>query len=157
MCTTKDTYPHSSHSKYIIKLHFVFAVKYRKKRLTGNLDQDIKQIMFNISKQKGFTIDTMQTDVDHIHILMDIAPRLSVFYVMHQLKQIATFRIYQKHRSFLKLHFWKENTFWSGYFFFLLEMHPPKQFENILKHRGKHCTFAYIPEPKGIGVLRSNR
>jgi putative transposase len=98
-------------------LHFVFAVKYRKKLLTGNLDQDIKQILFDSSKQKGFTIDTMQTDLDVIHILVDIAPRLSAFYVVHQLKQIATFRIYQKHRSFLKLHFWKENTFWSdGYF-----------------------------------------
>lgn len=113
----KDIYHHSSHSKYLIKLHFVFAVKYRKQLLTGEIEEDIKQLIFDIAKQKGFKIDTMETDKDHIHILVDVPPAISAFVVSHQLKQISTFRIYKKHKAFLKTHFWKENTFWSdGYF-----------------------------------------
>ena len=77
----------------------------------------MKQIIFDISKQKGFLIDVMESDIDHIHILVDTPPRLSAFDVAHQLKQISTHRIYLKHKPFLKSHFWKENTFWSdGYF-----------------------------------------
>lgn len=113
----KTEYHHSSHSKYLIKLHFVFAVKYRKRLLKGNIESDMKQIIFDISKQKGFVIDIMESDIDHIHILVDIPPKLSAFDVAHQLKQISTHRIYLKHKLFLKTQFWKENTFWSdGYF-----------------------------------------
>jgi putative transposase len=113
----KDKYHHASHSKYMIKLHLVFAVKYRKKLLVGNIDADMKQILLEISIQKGFTIDTMQSDIDHLHILVDVPPTISAFNVVNSLKSISTFRIYKKHRIELKKHFWKENTFWSdGYF-----------------------------------------
>lgn len=113
----KTKYHHASHSKYMIKLHFVFAVKYRKPLLVDALDVDMKQILFEISQLKGFTIDTMQSDKDHIHLLIDIAPTFSAFEVAHQLKQTSTFRIWKKHSIELRKHFWKEKTFWSdGYF-----------------------------------------
>lgn len=113
----KDAYNHSSHSKYLIKLHFVFAVKYRKKLLVKELNDDMLQIMFEIAKQKGFTIDTMQSDIDHLHILVDVPPRMSAFDISHSLKQMSTNRIYKTYKTELKKHFWKENTFWSdGYF-----------------------------------------
>ena len=50
-------------------------------------------------------------------MLVDIDPKVSALQVAHQIKQISTFRIYKKHKEYLKKHFWKENTFWSdGYF-----------------------------------------
>ncbi len=113
----KTKYNHSAHCKYSLNLHFVFAVKYRKKLLNGEIDTDMKQILFEISKLKGFTINTMESDIDHIHILIETSPYFSPFEIAHQLKQISTFRIYKIHRIELKKHFWKENTFWSdGYF-----------------------------------------
>ncbi len=113
----KDKYNHASHSKYLIKLHFVFAVKYRKKLLVDALNDDMLQIMFEIAEQKKFLIDTMQSDIDHLHILVDIPPTLSAFDVAHCLKQMSTHRIYKKYKMVLKKHFWKENAFWSdGYF-----------------------------------------
>lgn len=112
-----EEYNHSSHSKYLIKFHFVFAVKYRKKILVEKLNDDMLQIMFEIAKQKGFTIDTMQSDIDHLHVLVDVPPRLSAFNVAHALKQMSTNRIYKTYKTELKKYFWKENTFWSdGYF-----------------------------------------
>jgi REP element-mobilizing transposase RayT len=47
----KDIYHHSSHSKYSIKLHFVFAGKYRKQLFTSEIQQDIKQIIFDRAKR----------------------------------------------------------------------------------------------------------
>lgn len=112
-----DEYNHNIRSKYLIKLHFVFAVKYRKRLLIESLNDDMLRIMSEIAKQKGFKIDTIQSDVDHLHILVDISPSFSAFEVAHQLKQMSTYRIYKKYRIELKKHFWKENTFWSdGYF-----------------------------------------
>jgi putative transposase len=75
------------------------------------------QIIYDIAKEKGYTIDEMQSDINHIHILVDIEPKVSALEVAHQIKQISTFRIYKINKLFLKKHFWKENTFWSdGYF-----------------------------------------
>jgi len=112
-----NIYNTNSHSKYLIKLHIVFAVKYRKKLLTGSLNDDMLQTMFDIAKQKEFTIDTMQSDIDHLHILVDVPPKLSASAIINSLKSISTYRIYKKYKAELKTHFWKENTFWSdGYF-----------------------------------------
>jgi len=37
-------YHTNNHSKYLIKLHFVIAVKYRKRLLVGAIKDDIMQI-----------------------------------------------------------------------------------------------------------------
>lgn len=113
----KTEYHHTDHCKYSLNLHFVFAVKYRKGLLKENIDADMKQILFEVAQLKGFVIKTMQSDIDHIHILVDSLPILSPFEIAHQLKQISTFRIWKKYPLELKKHFWKERTFWSdGYF-----------------------------------------
>jgi len=113
----KDGYCHKNHSKYLIKFHFVFTVKYRKKLLKGNLNENMLQIIYDIANEKGFVIDTMQSDENHLHILVDSPPTLSAFDIVHCIKQKSTNRIYKQYRDELKKHFWKENTFWSdGYF-----------------------------------------
>ena len=113
----QNTYHKKSHSKYLIKLHFVIAIKYRKPILVGKISDDIQQIVFDCCTEKGVIIDAMESDKDHLHILVDVPPTLSAVDVIHRIKQISTFKIYKMHRQFLKQHFWKENTFWSdGYF-----------------------------------------
>lgn len=110
-------YHKKSHSKYLIKIHLVFVTKYRKNIINGNFRDDLLQILYDISLEKDFTIDIMESDGDHLHILVDIPPQISVQQVVHQLKQISTYRIYRIHRTYLKQYYWKENTLFSdGYF-----------------------------------------
>jgi putative transposase len=95
----------------------IFATKHRKKLLRGAVEEDMKQILFEISNQSDFTIDIMESDIDHIHILIDFPPKLSISSIVNRLKAVTTNRIYKKHSSLLKQQYWKENTFWSdGYF-----------------------------------------
>jgi putative transposase len=97
----------------------IFVVKYRKPLLANGLEEDMKQIMFDISKKDDsqFTIDTMETDGDHLHMLLDIQPTTSAASVCSRLKQMSTHRIWEIHGEELKKNFWKEHTFWSdGYF-----------------------------------------
>jgi len=115
---SKD-YHTSSHSKYLIKLHMIFVVKYRKKLLIGALADDVKQFMFDASQlpDTKFKIDTMETDQDHLHMLLDVEPTVSPIAIVNRLKAISTNRVWKLHEAFLKTHFWKERTFWSdGYF-----------------------------------------
>lgn len=97
-------YHHGSHSKYLLQYHIVFATKYRKKLLVDEIKDDIKQIMYDISNEKDFTIKAMETDVDHIHLMIDASPVKSVYLIVNLLKSMSTNRIYKKHRTFLKTH-----------------------------------------------------
>lgn len=106
-----------NHCKYLVKLHLVFCCKYRKKLLTGTLKDDVKQWCYDICKKLDVTIDMMETDKDHIHILVDIPHTLRISDLIKLLKQQTCWNAWKKYETFLKGHFWKERTFWSdGHF-----------------------------------------
>lgn len=105
--------------KYMIKLHIIFVTKYRKSIIVDEIDEDMKQIIFEISQLEDslFSIDSMETDKDHVHMLVDIDPTVSASSIVGRIKQMSTDRIWKKHSVELKKIYWKENTFWSdGYF-----------------------------------------
>jgi putative transposase len=113
----KVEYKKGSHSKYLLRYHFVMATKYRHNILNGDISTDIKQILEDISKVEGYEIEIMETDQNHIHLLIEAKPTFSPFSIVHKIKIITTNRIWKKHAEVLKKHYWKENTFWSdGYF-----------------------------------------
>ena len=112
-------YHMKSHCKYMIKLHIIFVTKYRKHILDGEVDDDMKQIIYEISQMEDslFSIDSMETDKDHVHILVDIDLNVSATSIVSRVKQMSTNRIWKKHSETLNKIYWKENTFWSdGYF-----------------------------------------
>jgi putative transposase len=110
-------YNTTSHSKYLLQCHLVFSTKYRKKILNGALSDDLKQIMYDIANERGIVIKAMETDNDHIHLMIDYPPKKSVLEMVGNFKSMATNRIYKRHKTFLKNHYWKENTLFSdGYF-----------------------------------------
>jgi len=118
MVSRRNTKYHTNNGcKYFLKLHLILVCKYRKSLIVGSLEEDLKQILFEISKISNFKIDTMESDRDHIHLLLDYEPKVSVSSIANRLKSISTNRIWKKHFEILKQEFWKEKTFWSdGYF-----------------------------------------
>ena len=102
-----------NHCKYLIKLHIVICTKYRKKLLLNEIDDDIKQWCMDICKKIDVTIDMMESDLDHLHLLVDIPHTQRIDDLIKILKQQTTWNVWKKHSQFLKTHFWKEKTFWS--------------------------------------------
>jgi putative transposase len=113
---TNPNYKSKNHSKFILTYHIIFVCKYRKKLLT-KYGEDIKQIMFDISKKYDFEIKEMEVDKDHIHMMIESVPRLSPLQIVRTLKQQSTIQIWRMYNKELKHHYWNENTFWTdGYF-----------------------------------------
>lgn len=44
----------TSSCRYLLQIHLIFVVKYRKKLLTGSLNNDMLQKLFDISKKYDF-------------------------------------------------------------------------------------------------------
>ena len=118
MAKKKKKYKSNSHCKFLLKAHVIFVTKYRKRLLVNRVNDDMKQILFDISKESDFTIEMMESeDADHIHLLIDYPPTLAISSIVNRLKSMSTVRIWKSYKGFLSNHFWKEHTFWSdGYF-----------------------------------------
>lgn len=112
-----NNFQSTSLCRYLLQIHLIFVVKYRKKLLYGNLNDDMLQKLFDISKKYGFEIKIMNSDENHLHMLISMKPSISVSQIVRVLKQESTVYIWKKYKSILKQYFWKEHTFWSdGYF-----------------------------------------
>lgn len=103
--------------KYTLKCHIVFCIKYRKKLLSKtDIARTIKNTILS-NRTDDFAIQVMEVDKDHIHLLVDYSPDVSVAQIVRLLKQMTTSAVWFAHHSELKKHFWKQKVFWSsGYF-----------------------------------------
>ena len=106
-------YHSKNHFTFKIKYHIVFVCKYRKRLLKYQVDEDIKQILFEIAKGNNkFEIELMESDKDHIHLMVNACYDISSLQIVKLLKGKSTVEIWKLHPE-LKNHFWKENTFWT--------------------------------------------
>ena len=104
-------------SKFIIKYHIILVCKYRKQLLVGAVEYDMKKIMRHISEMSDFDIEVMETDKNHLHMMVRSEPKLSPLQIVRRLKQMSTSAVWKKYRDFLRHNFYKEQTFWTdGYF-----------------------------------------
>ena len=110
-------YISKNHSKFLIKYHIILVCKYRKQILVGAVEYDLKKIMRHISEMSDFDIEVMETDKDHLHMMIRSEPKLSPLQIVRRLKQMSTSTVWKKYRDFLRHNFYKEHTFWTdGYF-----------------------------------------
>ena len=75
-----------SHTKWNCKYHIVFAPKYRRKVAYGKIKQDIANILSMLCKRKGVKIVEAEICPDHVHMLVEIPPSISVSYFVGYLK-----------------------------------------------------------------------
>jgi len=104
-------YQTTNRAKHNLKIHLIFVCKYRKKLLYGELDNFLKIVIRDIEKKSDFQIIEMETDKDHIHLMIQYIPRISISSIVNRLKSVTTHYLWQKYKPFLRQHFWKENTF----------------------------------------------
>ena len=105
----------SAHSKYRCHYHIVFAPKYRRKEIYGQLKKDIGQILRKLCEQKGVEILEAEACPDHIHMLVSIPPHISVSQFMGYLKGKSTLMIFDRHAN-LKYKYWSRHFWCRGYY-----------------------------------------
>ena len=66
-----------AHTKWNCKYHIVFAPKYRRKVIYGQLKQEIEKILRELCNWKQVTIIEAEMCQDHVHMLVEIPPKMS--------------------------------------------------------------------------------
>ena len=110
-------YASKNHSKFLLKYHIIFVCKYRRKVLTGQMDALVKNMFIDIANKSDFSIEVMETDKDHIHLLVSAEPKVSPLQVIRRLKQESTARAWKILPEILSRWYYREHTLWTdGYF-----------------------------------------
>ena len=97
------------------KYHIVFIPKYRRKVIYNKLRKDIQKYIRDLCKWKGVEIIEGHLMPDHVHLLLEIPPRMSVSSFMGYLKGKSSLMIFENHSN-LKYKFWNRNFWATGYY-----------------------------------------
>lgn len=123
--------------KYYLKCHLIFVCKYRKQLITDEVREYILNAFKNIEKSSDFGIEIMETDKDHIHMLVRYPPNISVSSIVRRLKQCNTLSLWKQFSVMLAKQFWKEHTFWSdGYFVCSIGEANPDTIRKYIENQG---------------------
>ena len=101
-----------AHTKWECKYHLVFAPKYRRRIIYGELRQEIGQILRDLCDRKGVEIIEAEACPDHIHMLVRIPSKYSVSEIMGYLKSLI---IFDRHAN-LKYKYGNRHFWCRGYY-----------------------------------------
>ena len=104
-----------SHSKWRCKYHIVFAPKYRRQEIYGKIKVDIGKILRMLCERKGVKIIEAEACKDHIHMLLEIPPHLSISEFMGYLKSKSSLMIFDRHAN-LKYKYGNRHFWCRGYY-----------------------------------------
>ena len=104
-----------AHSKWNCKYHIVFAPKYRRKAFYGSNRLEIGAILRELCSWKEVTIIEAEVCPDHVHMFVEIPPKLSISTFMGYFKGKSSVMIYQRWGN-LKYKY-RNRSFWCrGYY-----------------------------------------
>ena len=104
-----------SHTKWNCKYHIVFAPKYRRKVFYGEKRLEIGAILRKLCKWKGVQMLEAEVCPNHVHMLAEIPPKMSVSSFMGYLKGKSYLMIYEKWGN-MKYNY-RNRQFWCrGYY-----------------------------------------
>lgn len=104
-----------SHTTWECKYHLVFAPKYRRQVIYGQIKADVAEILSMLCKRKGIEIIEAECCKDHIHMLVRIPPKYSVSEIMGYLKGKSSLMIFEKHAN-LKYKYGNRHFWCRGYY-----------------------------------------
>lgn len=114
---SNNSYKSNNHNKFLCNYHIILVCKYRKNLLQTDINNDIQRLTSDYCRKYNVIIKAIQSDVNHLHILIDCNTNINLHKFILYLKQYTTFHIWEIQHKILSKHFWKERTFWTdGYF-----------------------------------------
>ncbi len=111
----KNDLNHNAHSTWRLQYHIVFAPKYRRKVIYGQLKADIGVILRKLCEEKDVEIIEAEACPDHIHMLVSIPPQISVAQFVGFLKGKSTLMIFDRHAN-LKYKYGSRHFWCRGYY-----------------------------------------
>jgi putative transposase len=88
---------HTDHSiVYSCQYHVIFCPKYRRPVLNEVVSARMKELVLGKQEEYGFAVMEMEVMPDHVHLLLDIDPRVGVNQVIAKIKGYTSHELRQE-------------------------------------------------------------
>ena len=104
-----------SHVIWPCQYHIVWVPKYRYKVLKGKIGEEVRKTIIVQSERLGCEIIELNVQVDHVHLLIKVPPKVSISALMGVMKGKSAIRVFSKFPELKQRPYWG-NHFWAeGY------------------------------------------
>ncbi len=117
---------------YSIQYHLVWCTKYRRRVLSDEIENKLKEIIREISKDNNFTIEEIETDLDHIHMLIDCSPQHYIPNIVKALKGVSARLLFKEHPE-LKSMLWGGHLWNPSYFVATVSENTEEQIRDYIR------------------------
>ncbi len=121
---------------YSIQYHIVWCVKYRHDVLVGQVDVDVKQLLSQIALNNDVVILEMESDKDHIHLLIDCKPQHYLPNIVKAFKGVSARFLFKKHPA-LKNRLWGGHLWNPSYFVATVSENTEAQIRKYIQSQKK--------------------
>ena len=104
----------NNHSVFSLNYHLVMVTKYRRKVITDQISDRLKEIFTYIQPDYNITLKEWNHDRDHVHILFSAHPKSELTKFLNAYKS-ASSRLVKKEHPEIRSQLWKD-AFWSQSF-----------------------------------------
>ena len=95
--------------------HIVWVPKYRYRILNGAVGSEVGNCIRAFSEQQGCEIVELNIQIDHVHLLVMVPPKVSISNYVGTIKGRSAIRVFNKFKKLKDKPYWG-NKFWSrGY------------------------------------------
>lgn len=106
---------HGRHCVFKMHVHLVFVAKYRRKVFDGDAIERLRRMFARVCADFEATLAEMDGEDDHVHLLVEYPPKVSVSGLVNSLKGVSS-RMLRKERPDIANRYWK-NVLWTPSYF----------------------------------------
>lgn len=114
--TLRKKYRKKRHSVSLLHAHLVFCIKYRRKVITRRAFEHLRRSMRNTAQALDIEIVAVESDGDHLHLMICYPPKLDLSKIVQRLKGASSRYIRTKNLSEVRKKLWGK-AFWSPSYF----------------------------------------
>ena len=107
---------HGRHCIFSIHVHLVFVTKYRRDVFTDEILNDLRPVFASVCKDFNAEMVEMQGEHDHVHLLVNYPPKVSISALVNSLKGVSSRLIRSKGYPDIEKKLWG-NALWSPSYF----------------------------------------
>lgn len=103
------------HCVFALHVHLVFVTKYRRKVLTETAHETLRTLFAKVCTDFGATLVESNGEDDHVHLLVEYAPTLSLPRLVNSLKGVSSRRLRVLHPDIAARYY--KGVFWTHSYF----------------------------------------
>ena len=113
---TNNDIRHGRHCVFLMHVHLVFVTKYRRNVFTKEILDDLQGVFSSVCKDFGAELIEFDGEHDHVHLLVNYPPKVSVSVLVNSLKCVSSRLVRKRHSPAILKKLWGQ-ALWSPSYF----------------------------------------